>query len=103
MDDSGLGNDRGPGHHAAGRGRSRPPAARRPRMPTESRPPRAPRARDQRSPPRAPGRLQTGVLGSLVLAAALGGCITEDTATGENIPRGKQRYEFSKVEEAAER
>jgi outer membrane protein assembly factor BamE (lipoprotein component of BamABCDE complex) len=38
----------------------------------------------------------------MLAAAALGGCVTEDTATGENIPRGKQRYEFAKVEKAAE-
>jgi outer membrane protein assembly factor BamE (lipoprotein component of BamABCDE complex) len=35
-------------------------------------------------------------------AAALGGCVTEDATTGENIPRGNQRYEFSKVEKYAE-
>jgi hypothetical protein len=29
-------------------------------------------------------------------------CVTENAATGENIPRGKQRYEFAKVEQAAE-
>ena len=42
-------------------------------------------------------------LGTVVLAAAaLGGCVTQDATTGENIPRGNQRYEFSKVEKYAE-
>ncbi len=36
------------------------------------------------------------------LALALPACVTENAATGENIPRGKQRYEFAKVERAAE-
>ena len=52
---------------------------------------------------RQTGRLRAFAFATVVLAtAALGGCVTEDTATGENIPRGKQRYEFSKVEEKAE-
>ena len=66
-------------------------------MPTGTRPQHR-RARRQFSPIRA------CAFAAVVLAAAtLGGCITEDSATGENIPRGQQRYEFSKVEENAER
>jgi hypothetical protein len=49
--------------------------------------------------PRSRRRLRAAALG-LLLAAA--GCITEDAATGRNIPRGHQRYEFAEVEKAAE-
>lgn len=40
---------------------------------------------------------------ALLLAALLAGCVTENAATGEPIPRGNQRYPFAKVEQAAER
>ena len=46
------------------------------------------------------GRVRAWAL--VLAAAALGGCVTEDAATGEVIPRGNQRYEFAKVEQAAE-
>lgn len=39
---------------------------------------------------------------AMAAAVALGGCVTENTATGELIPRGNQRYEFSRVEKSAE-
>ena len=51
-------------------------------------------ARRRRAPARA--------LAFVLAAAALGGCVTQDATTGENIPRGNQRYEFAKVEKAAE-
>lgn len=50
--------------------------------------------RAARRPRRAP---------ALVLAALLAGCVTENAATGEPIPRGNQRYPFAQVQEAAER
>ncbi|HEX5051971.1 MAG TPA: outer membrane protein assembly factor BamE [Planctomycetota bacterium] len=40
---------------------------------------------------------------TLALAATLAGCVNVDPDTGETIPRGNQRYEFSKVTESAER
>ena len=51
-------------------------------------------ARRRRGPARA--------LAVVLVAAALGGCVTQDATTGENIPRGNQRYEFAKVEKSAE-
>jgi len=44
-------------------------------------------------------------LGALALLEdlACAGCVTENMATGEMVPRGDQRYEFSKVEKYAER
>jgi hypothetical protein len=54
----------------------------------------------QHVPRRRPGAIRAF---AFVLAlAALGGCVTEDPETGENVPRGNQRYEFSKVEKLAE-
>ncbi|HEX5011071.1 MAG TPA: hypothetical protein VFY71_11790 [Planctomycetota bacterium] len=51
-----------------------------------------------------PARRRRGRVRACLLAAAVvGGCVTEDAATGEPIPRGNQRYEFSKVEDLAER
>jgi outer membrane protein assembly factor BamE (lipoprotein component of BamABCDE complex) len=42
-------------------------------------------------------------LGALVAAAAwIPACVTYDNETGEYIPRGNQRYEFSKVVKAAD-
>ncbi len=38
----------------------------------------------------------------LAAACSLTACVTEDTATGQLIPRGNQRYEFSRVEKAAD-
>ena len=37
---------------------------------------------------------------ALGLSAA---CVTEDTTTGELVPRGEQKYTFERVEKAAER
>jgi outer membrane protein assembly factor BamE (lipoprotein component of BamABCDE complex) len=48
------------------------------------------------------GRAPARALALLLAAAALGGCVTQDATTGENIPRGNQRYEFAKVEKYAE-
>lgn len=33
----------------------------------------------------------------------LSACVTENVTTGENVPRGDQKYPFAKVEQAAER
>lgn len=38
----------------------------------------------------------------LVLVGSLLSCVNVDPETGETIPRGSQRYEFSRVKEAAE-
>jgi len=47
-------------------------------------------------------RLSGALLCAVMAAAGLTGCVTEDTATGQLIPRGNQRYEFSRVEKSAE-
>ena len=62
---------------------------------------RPPRSRDELSARRRPGPVRAFAL--VLAAAALGACVTQNTETGEYIPRGNQRYEFSKVEKAAER
>jgi len=73
-------------------------------MATGTRPHERPQPRHELPARRGPGPVRAFVCGAVVIAAAaLGGCVTEDAATGENIPRGNQRYEFSKVEELAER
>ena len=58
--------------------------------------------RDARPARRPTGRARAFALGTLLLAAALAGCVTQNADTGEYVPRGKQRYEFEKVEKAAE-
>jgi len=70
-------------------------------MTTGPRPHERTQTRDARPPQRRPRPVRTFAF--LLAAAALGGCITEDAQTGKVIPRGNQRYEFAKVEEAAER
>ena len=45
-----------------------------------------------------PVRLLLAAFLVLGLAAA---CVTEDVATGQNIPRGDQKYPFARVEDAA--
>lgn len=71
-------------------------------MPTVTRPTAPPQGRTARLRRGQPDRSRALACATILLATVLGGCVTENTATGENIPRGKQRYEFSKVEEAAE-
>jgi len=44
-----------------------------------------------------------GLLLLALLTGLLAGCVTENSATGEPIPRGNQRYPFAQVEEQAER
>ena len=39
---------------------------------------------------------------ALIAATLLGSCVTVDAKTGEAIPRGDQKYEFSQVEKKAE-
>lgn len=43
-----------------------------------------------------------GKLALPLFLGALAGCVTENMETGENVPRGRQGQEFSKVEKAAE-
>ena len=69
-------------------------------MPTATRPHGRPRTRDELTARRRPARVRAFAL--VLAAAALGGCVTQDAKTGEYVPRGNQRYEFSRVEEAAE-
>jgi outer membrane protein assembly factor BamE (lipoprotein component of BamABCDE complex) len=45
----------------------------------------------------------SGVMLVLLLAAGSSACVTENLDTGEVVPRGKQRYPFEQVEEAAKR
>jgi outer membrane protein assembly factor BamE (lipoprotein component of BamABCDE complex) len=56
----------------------------------------------RRDPASTGPRVRKLLLATLLAACAAAGCVTQDTRTGELIPRGKQRYEFSKVTEAAE-
>jgi hypothetical protein len=42
-------------------------------------------------------------IGFVLIALMLGGCVNVDPKTGETLPRGGQRYEFSTVERRAER
>jgi outer membrane protein assembly factor BamE (lipoprotein component of BamABCDE complex) len=69
-------------------------------MSTRTSPHQRPSTRGEQPVRRRPARARA--LAFVLAAAALGGCVTQDAKTGEYIPRGNQRYEFSKVEEAAE-
>ena len=48
-------------------------------------------------------RCRTGVFATLLLLLATASCVTENTTTGEMVPRGNQRYPFDKVEQEAGR
>jgi outer membrane protein assembly factor BamE (lipoprotein component of BamABCDE complex) len=45
--------------------------------------------------------LRIGSLARLLLLAGTSACVTENTTTGEMVPRGNQRYPFEKVQEKA--
>jgi len=42
-----------------------------------------------------------GLLGALLLFAGSSACVTQNTTTGEMVPRGNQRYPWEKVKELA--
>ncbi len=46
---------------------------------------------------------RSGALATFLLALASASCVTENTTTGEMVPRGNQRYPFEKVEKEAGR
>jgi outer membrane protein assembly factor BamE (lipoprotein component of BamABCDE complex) len=71
-------------------------------MVTGTRPLEHPQTCDERPARHRLGSVRALAAGTLLLAAALGGCVTQNADTGEYVPRGKQRYEFEKVEKAAE-
>lgn len=45
--------------------------------------------------------LRPGLLASLALLCGTSACVTENTTTGEMVPRGNQRYPWDKVTELA--
>ncbi len=57
----------------------------------------------QRTPFSFLQRCRFGVLAPCLLALASASCVTENTTTGEVVPRGNQRYPFEKVEKEAGR
>jgi outer membrane protein assembly factor BamE (lipoprotein component of BamABCDE complex) len=44
---------------------------------------------------------RSGALAWIVLFAGTSACVTENTTTGEMVPRGNQRYPWDKVQELA--
>lgn len=48
-------------------------------------------------------RCRFGGFATFLLALGCASCVTENTTTGEMVPRGNQRYPFEKVEKEAAR